>query len=121
MKQNQFEFKPFDQVLVRNHDNANWGIDFYCCLSNKNPHLPYQCAGKRHWAQCIPYNENTAHLIDTNKPYEEPEPIEWHVDLKTRNGLEKYNLTTKEFEQFLTNIVKNNKDITDFYVTYMPK
>ena len=68
--------------------------------------------------QCVPYNEETAHLIGTCKPYKKPEPKEWYID--SRDGLEKYDFTNEEFVQFLNHTVMRNKDITDFRVRYVP-
>ena len=114
---NQFEFKPFDQVLVRDSEQGIWKAGIFSHYE-KESNMPYICIGS-FYTQCIPYNEETAHLIGTNKPYKEPEPIAWYV--VSRDGLEKYNFTTKEFEQFLTNIVVKNKDVTDFRIRYIPK
>lgn len=121
MKQNQFKFKPFDQVLVRDVDEDIWRISLYSHFDNDhlhNPEYPHFCINEC-FKQCIPYNEETAHLLGTNEPYREPEPIEWYVD--SINGPEKYNLTSKQFEQFLTNTVVKNKDIIEFRVRYTPK
>lgn len=113
---NQFEFKPFDQVLVRDSEQGIWKAGIFSHYE-KESNMPYICIGS-FYAQCIPYNEETAHLIGTSKPYIEPEPVEWHVH--SRNDLKTYDFTTKEFEQFLTNIVKNNKGFADFRVKYTP-
>lgn len=67
MKQNQFEFKPFDQVLVRDTEQGNWKVGIYSHYEKESA-MPYVCIGS-FYAQCIPYNENTAHLVGTNKPY----------------------------------------------------
>lgn len=115
MEQNQFEFKPFDKVLVRDVTDANWTVNLFSHMQNKD--LPYACVCST-WRYCIPYNEETAHLVGTNKPYEKPEPKEWYID--SRDGLEKYDFTNEEFAQFLNNTVVKNKDITDFRVRYVP-
>lgn len=71
MKQNQFEFKPFDQVLVRDYDDDPWRAMYYSHFDKM--YKKHYC-GSSYWIQCIPYNENTAHLIGTCEPHEEPEP-----------------------------------------------
>ena len=116
MEQNQFKFKPFDKVLVRDTNESIWKVGIFSHYDEKSN--TYVCVGS-YYTQCIPYNEETAHLIGTDKPYREPEPITWYV--VSRDGLEKYNFTNKEFEQFLTNIVVKNKDVTDFRIRYIPK
>lgn len=114
--ENQFQFKPFDQVLVRDTVQDTWKVNIFSHYDEKSN--TYVCVGS-YYIHCIPYNEETKYLLGTIKPYKKPEPIEWYVD--SRDGLEKYDFTTKEFEQFLTNVVVNNKDVTDFRVRYVPK
>ena len=75
MKQNQFEFKPFDKVLVRDHDSDLWRAAHYSHIDELQKH---HCGGT-YWEQCIPYNEETAHLVGTDKPYKKPEPKVWTV------------------------------------------
>lgn len=116
MKQNQFEFKPLDQVLVRDTDRGIWKVTLFS-------HYDGTCENYKHvtvsgqYTQCIPYNEETAHLLGTNEPYREPKKREWYVSSK---GNIEFAFTTEEFEHFLTNMVVNNKDVTDFHVKYMP-
>jgi hypothetical protein len=59
------EFKVFDPVLIRDHNNARWFADFY--------DHPYD-AGEGHWCitgalvkdeNILPYNEETKHLHNT--------------------------------------------------------
>lgn len=114
---NQFEFKPFDRVLVRDHEQDVWKVTLFSHYDDTCEKYKHVTVGGQ-YHQCIPYNEETANLIGTDKQYEKPEPIAWHV--VSRDGLEKYSLTTKEFEQFLTNVVVKNKDVTDFRVRYLP-
>ena len=62
--------QPFDKVLVRDNKNCIWDIDFY---SHKykgtdmvNKAYPYKCVGNRQ-RYCIPYNDDTKHLVGTNE------------------------------------------------------
>ena len=58
--------KPFDKVLTRDNDNNEWGCEFYSHYRTNIPHYKYACSsGSYH--QCIPYNEETKHLVGTNK------------------------------------------------------
>lgn len=60
-------FKPFDKVLVRDFDiTGTWRCDFferYAPKESDDKH-PFRCV-KYTYAQCIPYNEETEHLIGT--------------------------------------------------------
>lgn len=64
----EYEFKPFDRVLVRDYDDGVWKADIFL---NNSYGCNYMCTGNVVWAQCIPYNEQTAHLLGTNKEWKE--------------------------------------------------
>lgn len=58
-------FKPFDKVLVRDNPNDNWFPDFfYRYAPDEDDSNPFYCL-RDYYAQCIPYNEETEHLIGT--------------------------------------------------------
>ena len=99
MKKHQF--KPFDQVLVRNTEEQTWKPNFYSFEGyNSSGHV---CTNDMKYAQCIPYNENTAHLLGTTKPYEEPEPKVWYVtDLNAKSTC---TMTQKQFEHFMKDVL----------------
>ena len=106
------QFKPFDQVLVRDINSDVWRANFYSHFNEKeNMHV---CAGS-FWSHCIPYNEQTARLVGTNEPYKEPEPKVWQIMSTGYNNL----LTSEELTNFIQNAVINNKDITDFRIRYL--
>lgn len=54
--------EPFDKVLVRDTNNLNWSTGYY---SHKEEDMFICAAGA--WCQCIPYNEETKHLVGTTK------------------------------------------------------
>lgn len=55
--------QPFDKVLVRCSDNTKWGVDFFS-YKDEESHSTFRCIG--YWySQCIPYNEETKHLVGT--------------------------------------------------------
>lgn len=62
------EFKPFDKVLCRNFKDDTWEADFFARLTRKEidytQSSKYLCVGDL-WMYCIPYNEETAHLLGT--------------------------------------------------------
>lgn len=112
MKQNQF--KPFDQVLVRDADNCIWKASFYSHYEKKS--AMHVCVGS-YYAQCIPYNENTKHLVGTTKPYEQPKPKTYHVEWGLDSQMEQQDYTDEEFENFIKTAILRNKDISNFKVT----
>ena len=60
-----FKFEPFDKVLVRDKDTDSWTCDFFVCLDEDAPYIGIGS----YWAQCIPYNDDTKHLLGTSEPY----------------------------------------------------
>ena len=105
------QFKPFEQVLVRDYDDDPWRAMHYSHFDEQQRHY---CASS-YWCQCIPYNENTAHLLGTTNPYKEPEPKEWEI--RSNNGTYVDKFTSSELKHFIETAVINNKDITNFTVT----
>lgn len=68
-------FTTFDHVLVRDLDSDTWRADFYYSyddtpMNDCNEgilHTPFKTIlSNKNWAQCIPFNLETKHLIDTN-------------------------------------------------------
>jgi hypothetical protein len=55
-------FKPFDKVLVRNSSSCCWSAEFF----SSKFHNMFYCIGGN-YAQCIPYNKETEHLVGTNQ------------------------------------------------------
>lgn len=62
------KFQPFDKVLVRDYDDGVWKADIFL---NNSDGCNYMCTGNVVWAQCIPYNEQTAHLLGTTDNWED--------------------------------------------------
>ena len=52
--------QPFDKVLVRKSDLTLWSVDLFSFIGEKN----FKCVGG-YCNRCIPYNEDTKHLIGT--------------------------------------------------------
>lgn len=61
-----FKFEPFDKVLVRDDDDDLWRCDLFESIDEKDG--MYNCIGSFR-KQCIPYNDDTKHLLCTSKPY----------------------------------------------------
>ena len=53
-------FKSFQKVLVRQDDSCTWGISFFGCYSGM-----FMCCSNVCYEQCIPFNEETKHLLGT--------------------------------------------------------
>ena len=65
-------FQPFDKVLVRDYTYKNWTIDLFAYKNDKEKYIGgLVCL----WKQCIPYNEETKHLIGTKEDC--PEYYKW--------------------------------------------
>ena len=57
--------QPFDRVLVRDFCSDEWRAEFFSHIDD-NQCLPYTCVGCV-WKQCIPYNDETKHLLGTKQ------------------------------------------------------
>ena len=57
----QSAFKPFDKVLVRDSESDKWRANLFGYIDNGEY---YHCVFAN-WVYCIPYNEETAHLLGT--------------------------------------------------------
>ena len=70
--------KPFDKVLVRDGNARNWVCDFFSHIGE--PYNIYMCISivGGGFKQCIPYNDDTKHLVGTNK--EAPEYYRYWED-----------------------------------------
>ena len=61
------DFKPFDKVLVRDCSEQYWNINLFSHYDETSDY-PYRCL-TCDFIQCIPYNEETSHLLDTTEEY----------------------------------------------------
>lgn len=55
---------PFDRVLVRDNCESEWQCDIFSHINYELEMLPYKCTGCS-YRYCIPYNEETKHLVGT--------------------------------------------------------
>ena len=116
MKQNQFEFKPFDKVIVKNPFTV-WHVDIYShdiCIQTDHDHV---CIGGN-WEKCIPYNKHTEHLIGTDNEYNPTETngIKYEVVHGFGKDLQVEVFNEEQFKHFINIAVCNNKDVKDFTV-----
>ena len=56
--------KPFDKVLVRDGNLGNWKNLFFSYIIERETCYPYFCLNNQ-YKYCIPYNEDTMHLVGT--------------------------------------------------------
>ena len=54
-------FQPFDKVLLR-EDDEQWKAALFSHIDNSHRAM---CCGYFVWKQCIPYNDETKHLLGT--------------------------------------------------------
>lgn len=57
------EFKPFDKVLGRNEKDDVWEAELFSHYREESQY-PFRCIGFSR-KYCIPYNEDTKHLLGT--------------------------------------------------------
>ena len=55
--------KPFDKILARNGHSENWNCDIFSNIYDNEPYK-YNTISN-YWKYCIPYNEETKHLLGT--------------------------------------------------------
>ena len=68
--------KPFDKVLVRDGRASNWKCKFFSNIT-KSRAASFVCTDSI-WSRCIPYNEDTKHLANSNQ--EAPEYYRYWED-----------------------------------------
>lgn len=80
LKKERFDpktLKPFDRVLVRDRNTEHWRCCLFSHIIGENMPHTYQCIGC--WYRfCIPYNDDTKHLVGTNE--EAPEYYRYWED-----------------------------------------
>ena len=67
--------KPFDSVIVRGNDKCTWFCDSFSYIYHNSICV---CTGGCDYKQCVPYNEDTKHLVGTNE--EAPEFYKYWED-----------------------------------------
>lgn len=63
-EEKKYDFKPFDQVLVRASNLGNWNLHLFARVREEE--YKYECLGGLRYKECIPYQGNE-HLLGTNK------------------------------------------------------
>lgn len=55
--------KPFDRVITRGDNNDIWTANIFSHMNSYGEYVAIGCVGGYHY--CLPYNEETAHLLGT--------------------------------------------------------
>ena len=58
--------QPFDKVLVRDTNSEKWKIQFFSHVIERDVDYPSVCITNP-YRYCIPFNDDTKHLLDTNE------------------------------------------------------
>ena len=58
--------KPFDKVLVKYLEDDYWTCDLFSNITKDGKIYPYLCVSGV-YKYCIPYNDDTKHLVATNE------------------------------------------------------
>ena len=66
--------QPFDKVLVRDDSQRRWKGDLFCYINEDREGIKCFCL-TYNWHRCIPYNEETKHLVGTSDDC--PEYYKW--------------------------------------------
>ena len=65
-KFNPNTLQPFDKVLVRNDSSEWWEAQLFSHIIKDENHFPYVCTNDSN-RYCIPYNNDTKHLVGTTE------------------------------------------------------
>ena len=65
-KFNPKTLKPFDKVLVKCNNSESWKVQLFSHIIEGDKICPYVCISYN-YKYCIPYNNDTKHLVGTNE------------------------------------------------------
>ena len=66
--------QPYDKVLAKDGFSSKWTCSFFSHMDNNEVSFPVYCSGG-YFKVCIPYNEDTKHLVGTRDDC--PEYYKW--------------------------------------------
>lgn len=61
----KYEFKHFQKVLAKFDEDCEWMPDFFYYYDKSDSEMPYVCIANGRAIECIPYNDETKHLLGT--------------------------------------------------------
>ena len=70
--------QSFDKILVRDKVNDNWNCAIFSYIDNSHSFYPIITVGASYNNWCIPYNDETKHLVGTTEDC--PEYYKWWKD-----------------------------------------
>ena len=70
--------QSFDKILVRDKVNDNWNCAIFSHIDNSHSFYPIITVGNSYNNWCIPYNDETKHLVGTTEDC--PEYYKWWED-----------------------------------------
>ena len=59
--------QPYEKVLVRTTSSEKWSVEFFSYYGGDELECPYKCIGRFLKKYCIPYNDETKHLVGTTE------------------------------------------------------
>ena len=59
--------QPYEKVLVRTTSSEKWSVEFFSYYGGDELEGPYKCIGRFLKKYCIPYNDETKHLVGTTE------------------------------------------------------
>ena len=59
--------QPFDKILTRDKVNDNWNCAIFSHIDNSHSFYPIITVGNSYNNWCIPYNDETKHLVGTTE------------------------------------------------------
>ena len=65
-KFNPKTLKPFDKVLAKCNNSESWKVQLFSHIIEDDKICPYVCISYN-YKYCIPYNNDTKHLVGTNE------------------------------------------------------
>lgn len=65
----QFDLKPFDKVLVRDYETEQWQVNIFGYYIRADRGEQIAVCLYSAWTECIPYNDDTKHLVGTTNPF----------------------------------------------------
>lgn len=69
IKRKRFALEPFSKVLIRDYETDKWKIDLFSNYTRNKCNLIVAKCMYATWNECIPYNDDTKHLLGTTNPF----------------------------------------------------
>ena len=81
----EVKFEPFQRVLVRETDDMVWKAAIFSHQDDEG----IFCASCEYWEQCLPYNNETKHLLGTTDDHTPPKPeFKWGEKVEAKDEMQ---------------------------------